>query len=137
MRDRTGEDIRLHTCLNRVQRILSKALVKTLWVYLRLKVQRTAKAVDATLLILADISVRYCLAQCFACLLLGAIGEIVDISGVFTPTFCDPSESSSAPRDSDILTLGVDRCRNCPKKAGPLADEKEVDDPVHEDYRMA
>lgn len=92
---------------------------------------------DATLLILADISVRYCLAQCFACLLLGAIGEIVDISGVLTTTLCDPRESSSAPRGSDILTLGVDRCRNYPKKVGPLADEKEVNDPVHEDYRMA
>ena len=57
--------------------------------------QLTATKVDRMLLELAAISVRYCLAQCFACLVLGTMADILDISVAFkadcpTPSFPSP-----------------------------------------------
>ena len=67
----------------------------------------TATKVDRTLLELAAISVRYCFAQCLACVGLGTIGEIVDISGASAGRF---NPSSSARRrlfKSDMLYLSA------------------------------
>ena len=58
--------------------------------------------VENTLLVLADISVRYSFAQCFACFSVGAIWEMEDISGFSITTSDDPSEPSLALRGSDI-----------------------------------
>ena len=58
--------------------------------------------VENTLLVLADISVRYSFAQCLDCFSVDAMGEIVDISGFSTTTSGGPSEPSLALRGSDI-----------------------------------
>lgn len=65
-------------------------------------VQLTAMKVENTLLVLADISVRYSFAQCFACFSEGAMEEIVDISGFSITASDDPSEPSLALREPDI-----------------------------------
>lgn len=58
--------------------------------------------VENTLLVLADISVRYSFAQCFACFSVGAMGEVVGIPGFSITTSVDPLEPSLALRGSDI-----------------------------------